>query len=61
MRSILAILIFFQAALFISLVLSRKPNKQMGFEQSKNQEIDKFLLAIIVSFVFSIFSLKCTF
>jgi hypothetical protein len=58
MRLALAILIFCQSCLFIGLVLSRNPNKIIGFEQSKNQEIDKLLLGILITFLISVFSYK---
>jgi hypothetical protein len=58
MRSFVTILILCQACLFTALVISRNPNKIAGFEQSKNQEIDKFLLGILITFVLSVFSFK---
>ncbi len=58
MRLLLNVLFFFQSFLFLAFVLSRNLNKAMGFEQSQNQQIDKFLLGILITYIINILSFK---
>lgn len=59
MTLLLNIIFFSQAILLAFLIVTRSPARLPGFEKTRNQNLDRFILSVVVSFLLVLLAFKC--
>nr|YP_010478573.1 protein-export membrane protein SecG [Chlorobotrys sp.]UVI60878.1 protein-export membrane protein SecG [Chlorobotrys sp.] len=59
MTLLLKIIFFCQVFLLGILIISRNPARLPGFEKTRNQNLDRVILIVLISFLLVLLTFKC--